>query len=244
MGGILYNAIYILIIMFLTYIVFRYMGILFERNERDKYHEINNYYERQFELMKTTLVNTRALHHDLQNHLSIIHSLSEGGEMEKLKEYISELLEESEDIYHYTHSGNVVIDSIMNFKLQEAGNKGVCIAAELYVPEQLPVKSSDLTVILGNLLDNAIEASIYLKKGERIIEAAIRYDKSRLIIDIKNQYDNLILYDKDKLVTTKEDKKIHGVGLENVRTVVERYGGILKLEHSGGIFRASALLFI
>lgn len=70
MGVILYNAIYILMIMFLTYIVFRYMGILFERNERDKYHEINNYYERQFELMKTTLVNTRALHHDLQNHLS------------------------------------------------------------------------------------------------------------------------------------------------------------------------------
>lgn len=93
-------------------------------------------------------------------------------------------------------------------------------------------------------MDNAIQASVYLKKGERIIEAAIRYDKGRLIIDIKNRYDNLLLYEKGKLVTTKEDKKIHGVGLANVKTVVERYGGILKLEHAGGIFRASALLFI
>lgn len=204
----------------------------------------NNYYERQFELMKTTLANTRSFHHDLENHLSIIYSLSESRETDKLKEYLSELLEEKNEIYQYTHSGNVVIDSIMNFKLQEAGNKGVCIAAELCVPEELPVKSSDLTVILGNLMDNAIQASIYLNKGDRIVEAAIRYDKSRLIIDIKNRYDNLILYEKGKLVTTKEDKKIHGVGLVNVKTVVERYGGILKLEHSDGVFRASALLFI
>ncbi len=204
----------------------------------------NNNYERQFELMKTALAATRSFRHDLMNHVSILYSLFENNDREKLKEYLSELMEEKVIKKEYAHSGNLVIDSILNFKLQEADNLGVHITLELSVPEQLAVKSFDMTVILGNLLDNAIHACNRLPEDRKIIKAVIRYDKGRLIIDIKNQYSNTILYENGNIITTNDDKKNHGIGLLNVRNAVEKYQGLLNIEHSDDIFSVTALLFV
>ncbi len=204
----------------------------------------NNYYERQFQLMKTALTTTKSLHHDLMNHLSIIYSLFENNDKKRLKEYLSELMEEKGIKKEYAHSGNVVIDSILNFKLQEADRKGIRVILELNVPEQLSVKSFDMTVILGNLLDNAISACSKLSEDKRKIKAVIRYDKGRLIIDIKNQYDNVILYEKGNIITTNDDKNNHGIGLSNVKQAVEKYQGLLAIEHSDDIFSVTALLFV
>ncbi len=204
----------------------------------------NNNYERQFELMKTALAATRSFRHDLMNHISILYSLFENNDREKLKEYLSELMEEKVIKKEYAHSGNLVIDSILNFKLQEADSLGVHVTLELSVPEQLAVKSFDMTVILGNLLDNAIHACNRLPEDRKIIKSVIRYDKGRLIIDIKNQYSNTILYENGNIITTNDDKKNHGIGLLNVRNAVEKYQGLLNIEHSDDIFSVTALLFV
>lgn len=204
----------------------------------------NNNYERQFELMKTALAATRSFRHDLMNHVSILYSLFENNDREKLKEYLSELMEEKVIKKEYAHSGNLVIDSILNFKLQEADSLGVHVTLELSVPEQLAVKSFDMTVILGNLLDNAIHACNRLPEDRKIIKSVIRYDKGRLIIDIKNQYSNTILYENGNIITTNDDKKNHGIGLLNVRNAVEKYQGLLNIEHSDDIFSVTALLFV
>lgn len=204
----------------------------------------NNNYERQFELMKTALAATRSFRHDLMNHVTILYSLFENNDREKLKEYLSELMEEKVIKKEYAHSGNLVIDSILNFKLQEADSLGVHVTLELSVPEQLAVKSFDMTVILGNLLDNAIHACNRLPEDRKIIKSVIRYDKGRLIIDIKNQYSNTILYENGNIMTTNDDKKNHGIGLLNVRNAVEKYQGLLNIEHSDDIFSVTALLFV
>jgi len=178
------------------------------------------------------------------NHVSILYSLFENNDSEKLKEYLSELMEEKVIKKEYAHSGNLVIDSILNFKLQEADSLGVHVTLELSVPEQLAVKSFDMTVILGNLLDNAIHACNRLPEDRKIIKSVIRYDKGRLIIDIKNQYSNTILYENGNIMTTNDDKKNHGIGLLNVRNAVEKYQGLLNIEHSDDIFSVTALLFV
>ncbi|QHQ59507.1 GHKL domain-containing protein [Anaerocolumna sedimenticola] len=204
----------------------------------------NNYYERQFALINTALAANKSLRHDWENHLSILYSLSEKNEGKHLMEYLSELMEEKTVKEEYTRSGNVVIDSILNFKLQEAERKGIQINLEVSVPEQLSVKSFDMTVILGNLLDNAIEACCKIAENKRKIRVSIRYDKSRLFIEIKNQYENEILYEKGNIITTNDDKKNHGAGLSNVKNAVEKYQGLLHIEHSDNTFNVTALLFV
>lgn len=204
----------------------------------------NNYYESQFELMKTALKATNSFRHDLMNHVSILYTLCEDDDKEKLKDYLAEMMEEKVIQKVYAHSGNPVIDSILNFKLQEADSLGIHVSLELNVPEKLSVKSFDMTVILGNLLDNAIHACSRLAEDKKKINMVIRYDKGRLIIDIKNQYNNTILYENGNIITTREDKKNHGIGLNNVKSAVERYQGLLNVEHSEEIFSVTALLFV
>jgi len=205
----------------------------------------NNNYEHQFELMKASLAATRAYRHDLMNHISTLYSLFENDEKEKLKEYLSELMMNNKVIKSdYSHSGNLVIDSILNFKLQEAENLGIHVNLDVCVPEHLEVKSFDMTVILGNLLDNAIHACSLLPDDKKVIKAVIRYDKGRLIIDIKNHYNNKIIYENGNIITTNDDKINHGIGINNVRNAVEKYDGILNIEHSDNIFSVTALLFV
>ena len=204
----------------------------------------NNYYERQFALINTALAANKSLRHDWENHLSILYSLSEKDERKQLMEYLSQLMEEKTVKGEYARSGNVVIDSILNFKLQEAERKGIQVILEVSVPEQLSVKSFDMTVILGNLLDNAIDACSKLTENKRKIRVVIRYDKGRLFIDIKNQYENKILYEKGRIITTNHDKKNHGIGLSNVKNAVDKYQGLLDIEHSDDTFNVTALLFV
>lgn len=204
----------------------------------------NNNYEHQFELMKTSLATTRAYRHDLLNHISILYSLFENDEREKVKEYLSELMEKKVLKNDYSYSGNLVIDSILNFKLQEADGLGIHVTLDVCVPEHLDVKSFDMTVILGNLLDNAINACSLLPDDKKIIKVMIRYDKGRLIIDIKNQYNNEILYQNGNIITTNDDKVNHGIGINNVRNAVEKYQGLLNIEHSDNVFSVTVLLFV
>ncbi len=139
---------------------------------------------------------------------------------------------------------NRAYGSVKITRLQEAGKRGIRVIVEISVPEQLSVRTFDMTVILGNLLDNAIHACSKLPEDKREIKIVIRYDKGRLIIDIKNQYDNAIRYDRGNIITTHEDRKNHGIGLSNVKQAVEKYQGLLDIEHSDDIFSITALLFV
>src|SRR5699024_10873185 len=104
------------------------------------------------------------------------------------------------------NTGNIIIDSILNFKLQEADRNNIKVQLELSIPSQLSVTSFDLLVILGNLLDNAINASCNIEERKRNINISIRFEKSMLIIKIKNQFNGEILYHGDKIITSNENK--------------------------------------
>ena len=97
-----------------------------------------------------------------------------------------------------------------------------------------------MTVVLGNLLDNAIRA---VKETDRKkLQITMRYNKGRLILQIENAYKNIIK-SKGKLQTTKKEKQGHGIGLESVREVVERYDGIIQIDCKDNMFVVTAILY-
>ena len=205
--------------------------------------EQNKYYDRQFKLMRTSLQATRIIRHDLKNHMFSIRALIERGDSEEALNYISSIMEDIGSRHDYAASGNTIIDSIINFKFQGAEHSRITTTVDLSIPEELEVPSFDLTIILGNLLDNAIKAVLRVKEN-RFINIKIKYDKGRLLIQVDNPFSGEITEENGRLLTTKGNKDDHGLGLASVRKVIQKYDGMMNLDYGGKIFSVSILMFL
>lgn len=214
----------------------------------EKYNQIlisqqNEYYNNQFKIMKNSLKVRNREKHDLKNHLSAIDTLLHMNEIRKAMEHISSMMDLSEATKEYSSSGNVVIDSILNYKIQEAKQNGIAVNVELSIPECLGITSFDMTVILGNIIDNAINATKELEK-DKIINLLIKYNKGRLIIKINNPFNGEVKYENNRLVTLHKDNDKHGIGINNVLATLEKYSGSMEIEHLNNIFSVMILMFV
>jgi two-component system sensor histidine kinase AgrC len=205
--------------------------------------EQNQYYDKQLKIMNSSLKATRILRHDLRNHMFSIRSLIEKDGKEEALNYISSIMENMGANQDYVNSGNTIIDSILNFKYHEAKQNGIKIGMDLSIPEELEIPSFDLTIILGNLLDNAIESVLKVKEGG-FVNIKIKYDRNRLIILIDNPYCTQVIEENGRILTTKENKDNHGIGLLSVQKVIEKYKGTMSVDYSGKIFSVSIIMFL
>ncbi len=203
----------------------------------------NNYYNQQFELMKDALSAMNTLKHDLTNHLTAIYTLLRNGKTPQAIEHLSQMMSVCAFDQRHANSGNVSIDSILNFKLNESEKNNILVSLNLSVPVQLDVPSFDMAIILGNLLDNAIFANLALSEN-RYIDVTVRFDKGRLLIRTENPYDGNLLQQNGRYLTTKTDRVHHGLGMESIQNALKKYDGILTADHAGNIFRAQILMYI
>ncbi len=203
----------------------------------------NEYYVNQFELMNESIKIRNAEKHDYKNHLSVIAALVQRNEQKEATAYIGKIMDVYKSVKESYNSGNLVIDSILNYKKQEAEQYEIRINVGLSIPEKLQVNPFDMTTILGNIIDNAINATRKLEK-EKFIDLKIRYDKGRLLIRIDNSFNGEIKYKNNKLVTLHPDSEHHGIGLDNVGMILEKYNGILEIEHTDNVFSASLMMFV
>lgn len=205
--------------------------------------EQNKYYDKQLETIKTSLQTTSAIRHDLKNHMFSIHTLIENRDMDEALNYISEIMEDIGTRKDRSATGNTVIDSIVNFKLQEAEQSGIKSNLELKIPEKLDIPSFDMTVILGNLLDNAIKA-VHEVKENPYINLKIKFDKGRLMIQVDNPYAGEIIEENGQILTTHDDKENHGIGLQSVKKAIQKYDGIMNIEYDENIFSVTLLIYV
>ncbi len=227
-------------------VIFLYVGISAEY--ADKYQHLiikkqNEYYVKQFELMNKSIKVRSAEKHDFKNHLSVIAALVQKNEQKEAASYIDKIMDVYRSVKEAYNSGNLVIDSILNYKTQEAEQYEIGLNVDLCIPEGLQVNTFDMTTILGNIIDNAIIATKKLEK-DKFINLKIRYDKGRLLIKIDNPFNGEIKYENNNLVTLHPDKEGHGIGLNNVRAVLEKYDGTLEIDHRNNIFSASLIIFV
>ena len=194
----------------------------------------------------------RRIKHDMKNTVSVITHLSElsGDENKELKEYLAGLnceLEKSEIIFK---TGNAVADTLLNMKYHEWQHiEGLEINADkLIFPDGLKISSYDIGVILGNALDNALEACQRLRLNEPEADVFIRlYSVQKggvLILSIENSFDGkLKLNGDDELpITDKSDKSAHGMGLFNIKRTAEKYGGTMDFKVVDRTFVLSVML--
>ncbi|MFV3055352.1 sensor histidine kinase [Clostridium botulinum] len=238
------GVIFILMINFSTFYLYEVISLTCAKQaEKIWIIQQNKYYERQFNLMKSSMKVTKAIKHDLKNHLLTVYSLLQKEKSEEALKHISDIIEVCNSQKEYVRSGNTAIDSVLNFKLQEARQKNIRICFNLNIPENIEIPSFHISIILGNLLDNAICAVDKLECN-RYINFKMKYTKGRLIIKIDNPFNGEILMNGNRIVTTKLDRNNHGIGIESIKIILQKYDGSMEIQHDNNIFSVTLLLYI
>lgn len=203
----------------------------------------NKAYQQQLDMIHATEERLNRIRHDFKNHLIALEELAHTDEKRELKEYLQKLGREYQLPEKYVYTGNQVLDGLINHKLKIMTSAGAEVKIKIQIPENLKINPFDLVVIIGNLLDNAIDA--LNKQREGYFEIHITYKQGMLLITTKNTYDGIIIKHGNKLVSTKKNaKEPHGIGLSNVRRIIEKYQGEMIIDTENQIFNVYIILYI
>ena len=233
-------------LLFVNMLVFKLYDILFSTYEQ-KYkndvleREINEYRE-QLVLIKKSQTKINALKHDFKHHILALTKLSSTQDYNGIIEYLNNIKTFILDEKTYVDSGNNDIDSILNYFIQNAKNKNIEVLVNIKIGKEMKINFFDLNIILGNLMDNAIEGTLNAEK--KIIMLSMELDRKVLYINIKNSYDQVVRIKDNKLMTRKSDKISHGIGLENIRFIVNKYNGQLDINYDENVFEVDILLYL
>ncbi|MBF1090601.1 MAG: GHKL domain-containing protein [Solobacterium sp.] len=201
----------------------------------------NKLMKQQMDEIENIYMTMRGWRHDYHNHLQSLKGYLSLNKVEQMKDYLNELETDLDSIDTLYHSGNLQLDSILNAKLAIAEKGQIRIHCDASIPPQLHVSDLDLCVILGNLLDNAIESCRKIKDpDERFIRVYIGILKKQLYISITNATSETVKQRTDHYFTTKRGD--HGHGLKRVDQVVKKYDGYLNRQNEPGVFATEIVL--
>lgn len=215
------------------------VSAILEENKKIVLLKQGEVYRKQLRMIQDDNLKMSLIRHDIKNHLFMLKTLHENGEKDSYNKYFNDLLTRVRETEKLCNSGNLIFDSIINYRLRDMEEIDICIDA--CMPNKINVSDVDMTIILGNLLDNAVRA-LEDVKGEKILTIEANYSKGRLILQIENTY-KYIKEENGNLKTTKEDSCINGLGLESVKETVERHDGVVQVEYNSNIFTVIVILF-
>ena len=235
--GFIAGGIAALIFVLLEYLLQRIM----KREEDKTIIYQNKLMKQQMDEIENIYMTMRGWRHDYHNHLQSLKGYLSLNKVDQMKNYLNELETDLDSIDTLYHSGNLQLDSILNAKLSIAEKGQIRIHCDASIPPQLHVSDLDLCVILGNLLDNAIESCRKIKDpDERFIRVYIGILKKQLYISITNATSETVKQRTDHYFTTKRGD--HGHGLKRVDQVVKKYDGYLNRQNEPGVFATEIVL--
>lgn len=234
----------LLIFPFILLALFRLMW-RFSRRLRDEANlaQENNLLRmesKRFASLSRYLDETRTLRHDFRQHLRVLSGLAQSGRMEELTEYLSSLEDVPTVLIRY--SANPTVDALIAHYAAMAENQNTHIDWALELPEELNMRASDFCAILGNLVENSLQAVEKLPEEQRIVQVVARMLSDQMLgITVENPYTGKIRLRSNGLPAAR--RKNHGIGLPSVAATVKKYDGTMDLDVSGGNFQVSILMY-
>lgn len=185
---------------------------------------------------------TRGWRHDLKTHIQTMKAHLALGEYHELEEYLNELDADLESVDNIVKTGNVAIDALLNSKLSLARAKGIRVEAKAAVPGALSVSEVDLGIVIGNMMDNAMEACVKIEEEkDRFLRVYVDVLKGQLYIYVMNSVEGKPRR-AGRLYLTSKDGQDHGYGLIRMDKVVEKYHGFLDRQNEEGVFVTEVML--
>lgn len=198
--------------------------------------------ERDYQTLRRTYADNAKLYHDLHNHIEAIYQCLTGGDIQEAVQYCEELRTPVREISQTVWTGDKAIDYLISSKMALAEQEHIQTEVNIEYPRNTNIRSVDLTTILGNLLDNALEAAEAAPERLRFLHLTVRRINAMLIIKVENGYGEVPTQENGNLLTSKMDKVFHGWGLKSVQTAAEHYDGVINTEYTDGIFKTVVTL--
>ena len=184
----------------------------------------------------------KKIRHDIKNHLMNAAMLIDSGETDKARELLSEISENADKLQPVLSetTGNSLIDAVVAYKAAVCESKDLKFTYSLELLPEIKTPLSDISSVLSNLLDNAIEAAEKAETGT--VSLRVFAYKNYITIIVKNTFSQVYRQDTGRLYSKKNDSDSHGLGIEIISEICEKNGGIYKYKTSGMWFTASALM--
>lgn len=183
----------------------------------------------------------RGWRHDYRGHIQAMKAYAAQGDLEAIKKYLDMLDTDLNTVDLVVKTGNAMADAILNSKISLAKSKHIPVQADAHIPVELKMSALDLCVILGNLFDNAIEASLSLPEEERMIRVYMDMKGTQLYISFTNfTAGGKLAKAGGRFQTTKGEG--HGFGLVRIDAIVERLDGYLSRNSEEGAFTTEILI--
>lgn len=194
------------------------------------YREVDNMYRQM-----------RGWRHDYRNHIQTMKAYAAAGDLQAIKNYLDLLDKDLNTVDTVIKTGNVMTDAILNSKISLAKSKKIEVVADAHIPVKLKTSEIDLCCIIGNLFDNAIEASLKLPEGSRIIRVYMDMKNTQLYISFTNFTAGKKLQKHGKVFRSTKGEG-HGFGLVRIDAIVERLEGYISRNSEDGAFTTEILL--
>ncbi len=199
--------------------------------------------ERDYTALNQAYTRNAKLFHDFHNHIGVLRQLLSCKKYEEAMRYLDQLQAPIREMTETVWTGDTTVDYLINEKSARAKTERVSFDAQVEFPSGMRIKSADLCAILGNLLDNALEAAQQMTDpNTRFIRLTIRRINHLLIIKVENSAVAPPKAQNGALKTTKCENGLHGWGLKSARAAAEKYDGALQTSFGDGVFRAVATL--
>ena len=191
-----------------------------------------------YESMAEATKQQQALSHEYQNHLVCIQSLLHEGEYKKLEEYVEQITGVVLKDLDYIDTNNAIVNAILNEKYFQAIKQDIVMVYKINDLTQITIEDQDISLLLSNLLNNAIEACQKCTT-QKVIKVKFVLEDENIVLSVKNTYDGHVITSEDNYLTTKIDKENHGIGIKNMIKVIEKYDGFYSITHDESIFSFS-----
>lgn len=194
------------------------------------YQEVENMYRQ-----------VRGWRHDYRNHIQMMKVLAANEDLEGLKVYLDQLDTDLNTVDTVVKTGNAMADAILNSKISLAKSRGIPVQVDAHIPVKLKMSELDLCCILGNLFDNAIDASLALPEDQRLIRVYMDMKGSQLYISFTNFTASKKMEKVGKRFRTTKGEG-HGFGLVRIDSIIERLDGYLSRNSEDGAFTTEILI--
>lgn len=182
----------------------------------------------------------REVKHNLNNQIIVLQSIIDKNDIKEANIFINKLINNTKSLNSGIYTENIAIDSILNYKVNDSKRHNINWDIEVQASNDIQIEHGDLGIIIGNLLDNAIEACSLLENGKkRYIDIYVYSKNSNMHIYIKNSKNNYLIKDE----TWKKDRKNHGIGLKSVKKILNKYNGFMSNKDIGDDYEVNIMLW-
>lgn len=225
-----------------------YMTVLLNKSQRESEHlrtiaQQEEFREQYAQNMKKQYEEISRVRHDMKQTHSVVMSLLMEAKADEAIEYMKKAARKISEFDVVIDVGNDFVNAILNAKLSEAKRNGITVLCSAD-KNAAGIDEVDLCNLLGNLLDNAIEACEKCGDRQRVIEIKLRTHENKYLLEVENTAEENALESNKQLSTTKHDTSRHGYGVKSIKSIAEKYNGMVNFSEVGDRFRSTVVLSI